>query len=149
MLITALSSLIPVAIVGATSFYDTFVDVLSALPPLHNPSHILTRSPGIIGYWSTVWATIILTEHFVFRRGIWSRYNIEDWDRASRLPWGVAAILAFGCAFGIIIPSMSQVWYTGPIALAGTGDIGILVGAGVGFVTYVALRAVEKAVSGR
>lgn len=91
----------------------------------------------------------MLAEHFIFRKGRWSRYNMEDWDTARRLPWGVAALLAFGCAFGIIIPSMSQVWYTGPIALAGTGDIGILVGAGMGFVTYLALRCVEKALSGR
>ena len=107
------------------------------------------RWAGIIGYWSTVWAVIVLVEHFVFRRNTWARYNMEDWDHAHRLPWGVAAVLSFACAFGIIIPSMSQVWYTGPIALAGTGDIGILAGSGVALVTFLAFRAIEKAVSGR
>ena len=58
-------------------------------------------------------------------------------------------MLAFGSAFGIIIPSMSQVWYTGPIARAGTGDIGIIAGGGIGCITYLALRAVEKVYTGR
>ena len=95
------------------------------------------------------WAVIVLLEHFIFRRGAWSSYNMLDWDHARRLPWGVAAVLSFACAFGIIIPSMSQVWYTGPIARAGTGDIGILVGSGVACITYIALRAMEKALVGR
>ena len=145
------ASLIPVAIIGAVSFYATFVDVLSQWCSLHHLSSCahFGRQTGIIGYWSTVWAVIVLVEHFVFRRSTWARYNMEDWDRAHRLPWGVAAVLAFACAFGIIIPSMSQVWYTGPIALAGTGDIGILAGSGVALVTFLAFRAIEKAVSGR
>ena len=44
---------------------------------------------------------------------------------------------------------MSQVWYTGPIAKAGTGDIGVLTGAVVGVVLYTILRAVEKMFPGR
>jgi tetrahydromethanopterin S-methyltransferase subunit G len=44
----------------------------------------------------------------------------------------------------MVIPSMSQVWYTGPIAKAGTGDIGVLTGAVVGAIFYAILRALEK-----
>ncbi|KAI0341334.1 cytosine-purine permease [Trametopsis cervina] len=121
--------LIPVAIVGATHFYDTFVDILS-----------------IIGYWSAVFATIILTEHFLFRRADFSLYDISIFDSPRRLPAGIAAVLAFWCAVGIIVPSMSQVWYTGPIAQSGTGDIGILAGSAVAFVVYVGARAVERSV---
>ena len=39
---------------------------------------------------------------------------------------------------------MAQVYYTGPIAKAGTGDIGILTGAVVGATLYAFLRALEK-----
>ncbi|EKM56968.1 uncharacterized protein PHACADRAFT_142025 [Phanerochaete carnosa HHB-10118-sp] len=124
--------LIPVAIVGATHFYDTFVDILN-----------------IIGYWSCVFAVTILTEHFVFRRGSYEPYNLEIWNRSSRLPPGLAALLAFLCAFGVIIPCMSQAWYTGPIANLGTGDIGILAGSGVAFILYLCFRTVEKSVFGR
>ena len=104
---------------------------------------------GIIGYWSSVFAVIILTEHFVFRHGNFDSYDLEGWDRPTRLPPGLAALLAFLCAFGVIIPCMSQAWYTGPIADSGTGDIGILVGSAVAFVLYLCLRTVERRVLGR
>ena len=44
---------------------------------------------------------------------------------------------------------MSQVWYTGPIARSGTGDIGILTGSVVAAVVYVGARSVERRVFGR
>ncbi|KAI0944997.1 hypothetical protein AcV7_001649 [Taiwanofungus camphoratus] len=119
--------LIPVAIVGATHFYSTFTDVLS-----------------IIGYWSTVFAVVVLAEHLVFRKNDFSTYEIGDWDQPRRLPVGIAATLAFLCAFGIIIPCMSQAWYVGPIAKAGSGDIGIIVGASVAFILYPVFRILEK-----
>ncbi|OBZ77733.1 Phosphatidylinositol N-acetylglucosaminyltransferase gpi3 subunit [Grifola frondosa] len=101
--------LIPVAIVGATHFYNTFVDILN-----------------VIGYWSAVFAAIVLVEHFIFRKDDFLRYDLKDWNQAGQLPPGIAAMFAFLCACGIIIPCMSQAWYTGPIAHEGTGDIGIL-----------------------
>jgi len=51
--------------------------------------------------------------------------------------------LAFFGSFGVIIPSMSQVWYTGPIARAGTGDIGIFVGFASAALLYGLLRPLE------
>ena len=130
--LTVSNSLIPVGIIGAVSFYETFVDVLS-----------------IIGYWSTVWAVIVLTEHFIIRRNTWARYDMTAWNRARKLPWGLAAVAAFAMSFAIIIPSMSQAWYTGPIAKSGTGDIGILAGSGVAFVLYLAFRTLEASYVGR
>ncbi|KAF8970409.1 cytosine-purine permease [Flammula alnicola] len=118
---------IPVAIVGAKRFYTTLVDILS-----------------VIGYWSTAFAAIVLTEHFVFRKNAWTEYKVSQWDQADLLPPGIAAVLAFLCAFGIVIPSMSQTWYTGPIARAGTGDIGVITGGVVAVGTYVVFRMVEK-----
>ena len=110
---------------------------------------VIIHSAGIIGYWSTVWTVIILTEHFIFRRNTWARYDMDAWDTARRLPWGAAAVLSFACSFAIIIPSMDQAWYKGPIAEAGTGDIGILVGSGVAFLLYLVLGALEIAWTGR
>ena len=99
---------------------------------------------GVIGYWSIAFAAIIICEHFVFRQRDFSTYNVEDWDKPRRLPPGAAAILAFAGAFGIIVPSMSQAWYTGPIARAGTGDIGIFTGFVVSGMLYLVLRAFER-----
>ena len=140
------------AIIGAKHFYDTFVDVMSKTSiHYHLNAQNLTLILDIIGYWSAVFATIILTEHIIFRRNSFSSssYDIAIFDRPELLPPGIAAILAFCCAIGIIVPSMSQVWYTGPIARSGTGDIGILTGSIVAGVVYVGARSVERRVFGR
>jgi purine-cytosine permease-like protein len=107
--------------------------------------HVLKCSnEGLIGYWSFAYVAIVLVEHFIFRRGRFDSYNVEDWDQPSRLPLGIAATLAFLCAFGIIIPCMSQAFYQGPIAKAGTGDIGVYTGAAMAIIVYSALRTIEK-----
>ncbi|RDX54764.1 purine-cytosine permease [Lentinus brumalis] len=124
--------LIPVAIVGAAHFYNTFVDVMN-----------------VIGYWSTVFAAIVIAEHLVFRKNDWARYDISHWCKARELPPGVAAIMSFLFACGIIVPCMAQAWYTGPIAKAGTGDIGILVGFTLAAILYPPFRAAERALFGR
>ncbi|KAF8178440.1 purine-cytosine permease [Pholiota molesta] len=117
---------IPLAIIGAKKFYSTLVDILS-----------------VIGYWSTIFAVIVLTEHFLFRRR-WAAYDVTQWNKFTGLPPGIAAVFAFLCGFGIIVPSMKQTWYTGPIARAGTGDIGIITGGVVALLAYIPLRAVER-----
>ena len=127
-----LHSLIPVAIVGATHFYTTFVDILNA-----------------IGYWSTIFSAIVIAEHLIFRRNDWSLYDLSHWSTPRQLPHGLAALLAFLCACGIIVPCMAQAWYEGPIAAAGTGDIGVIVGFVLAAMVYPVFRAVEKSVFGR
>ncbi|KAF8889241.1 hypothetical protein BD779DRAFT_1469777 [Infundibulicybe gibba] len=87
---------------------------------------------------------IVLTEHFVFRRGDFNLYNVEEWNQPRLLPLGLAAVLAFFGAFGIIIPSMSQAWYTGSIAKAGTGDIGAFTGFLVATGLYLVFRTMER-----
>ena len=173
-----LTSLIPLAIIGAKSFYTVLVAILSKsfliycseilmaayVPHIPNSWHykFTTRSfisvlfivqltyhnpspkPDVIGYWSTIFAAIVLTEHFLFRKNNFDSYRIQDWDKPSKLPIGIAALLSFLGGFGMVIPSMSQVWYTGPIAKAGTGDIGVLTGAVVSTILYAILRALEK-----
>ncbi|TFK70127.1 hypothetical protein BDN72DRAFT_959040 [Pluteus cervinus] len=118
---------IPLAIIGANKFYSTLVDLVS-----------------IIGYWSSSFAAIVLCEHFIIRRRDYSSYKVENWDKARLLPPGFAAIGAFACSIGIIVPAMQQTWYTGPIAKAGTGDVGVLTGTFVAGISYVVLRTLEK-----
>ncbi|KAI9568123.1 purine-cytosine permease [Boletus coccyginus] len=106
--------LIPVAIVGARRFYATFVDILS-----------------VIGYWSTAFAAIVITEHLLFRG-------------ASFTETAVPAVLAFVCAFGALVPFMSQAWYVGPVARRGSGDCGVYVGFVVAALCYAVLRRLER-----
>ncbi|EFW98667.1 purine-cytosine permease [Grosmannia clavigera kw1407] len=101
----------------------------------------------IIGYWLAIYEGISLSEHFIFRRGF-SGYHPEDYTDASKLPPGIASIIAFG--FGIMgaILGMSQVWFTGPIGKLCGGDFGGDVGFELAFafaaVSYIGMRAVEK-----
>lgn len=122
--------------------------LVSTVP--QNTVHMVSRlvsadtiSAGVIGYWSSVFAAIVLCEHFVFRQ-TWSAYKVSSWNKASLLPPGFAAVLAFFCGFGIIVPTMSQTWYVGPIARAVTGDIGIMTGSSVAALAYLSLRSVER-----
>ena len=107
-------------------------------------NHNYSPKSDIIGYWTTIFAAIVLTEHFVFRKNNFDSYRMQDWDKPSKLPIGIAALLSFFGGFGMVIPSMSQLWYTGPIAKAGTGDIGVITGTVVSATLYTILRALEK-----
>jgi len=122
---------IPLAIAGARRFFDTLSDFL-----------------GIIGYWTSAYATILALEHFVFRHGNAAEYDISAWNRASKLPYGVAAILSLAIAFGIALPAMDQVWYVGPIAKT-TGDLGFELAFVAALVVYPPLRWLEIRHSGR
>lgn len=121
--------LIPVAIIGAKKFYNTFVDILD-----------------IVGYWSSVFSAIILTEHILFRRASFSedQYPITTWASYAFLPSGIPAVIAFVCGCGALVPFMSQVWYVGPVARQGSGDVGVFVGFVVGAITYALARGFEK-----
>ncbi|KAL0566742.1 hypothetical protein V5O48_015260 [Marasmius crinis-equi] len=118
---------IPVSIVGATTFFETFQQIIN-----------------LIGYWSASYAAIVLVEHFVFRRNTFSNYKVEFWQSASRLPLGFAGVVAFGLSFGLIVPSMEQAWHVGQFAQKGTGDIGLITGFFSAGLFYAILRAVEK-----
>ena len=125
----------------------SFISILSSFNnslALNHTIISLQKKLDVIGYWSTIFAAIVLTDHFLFRKNNFDSYRIENWDKPNKLPIGIAALLSFLGGFGMVIPSMSQVWYTGPIAEAGTGDIGVLTGAVVGATLYAILRALEK-----
>src|SRR5213078_4530695 len=70
--------------------------VLIALPASANFAHTLTDYLLIIAYWLAPWSIILIIEHFVFRRG---RYNVDDWNTASKLPFGWAAIVSMVIGF--------------------------------------------------
>lgn len=114
-----------VAIVGAHRFYDTIVNFL-----------------GLIGYWSAAYVGIASVEHLLFRKNNFDNYDQAAWDRAKSLPSGLSALAALIASFGLVIPSMHQVWYVGPIAQY-TGDIGFEVAFALASILYVPLRWFE------
>ena len=112
---------------------------------------------ALIGYWSASYVGIVSTEHLIFRRGgifgITKRsyedaYPHEYWSDPSKLPLGVAALGSGILAFGLVIPCMAQVWWTGPIAKT-TGDLGFEVAFLLSVLLYVPLRKLEIRFTGR
>jgi hypothetical protein len=51
-------------------------------------------------------------------------------------------------SFGLVIPSMAQIWFTGPIAQT-TGDIGFELAIVVSAILYIPTRYLEKRFTGR
>jgi len=114
------------SIIGQHKFYATLSNFL-----------------GIIGYWTAAWVSAIFVEHLYFRKGRFSLYDTQVWNIPSQLPLGAAALGACALSFALVIPSMSQVWYTGPIARK-TGDIGFEVAMAITALLYIPLRHLEK-----
>ncbi|THH07047.1 hypothetical protein EW145_g3654 [Phellinidium pouzarii] len=69
-------------------------------------------------------------------------YDISTWNTARGLPSGCAAVGASVLSFALVVPSMDQVWFVGPIART-TGDIGFEVALVLTAVLYVPLRYAE------
>ncbi|KAI2604688.1 purine-cytosine permease [Hypoxylon sp. NC1633] len=103
----------------------------------------------VIGYWLAIYEGVSLTEHLVFRRASFSRYNPEQYDDPKQLPPGFAAVGAFCVGVAGAVLGMAQAWFTGPIGkLCGTdsgGDAGFEVAFGFTALSYLVFRAVEKA----
>ena len=85
----------------------------------------------------------VCVEHLYFRKGSFARYDLQSWNVPSMLPIGAAALGASILSFALVIPSMNQEWYTGPIARK-TGDIGFEMAATVTALLYIPLRRLEK-----
>jgi purine-cytosine permease-like protein len=99
----------------------------------------------VIGYWASAFAAVVLAEHVVFRRARFDRYDIAAWNTPGALPPGLAGLGAALLAVPLVVPSMAQAWYVGPIG-ARAGDIGFEVAFAVAGLAYVPLRALEKRV---
>ncbi|KAH7341411.1 cytosine-purine permease [Rhizoctonia solani] len=125
--IVAIAISIPLAMVGAHTYYTSLISFT-----------------GVIGYWAAAWASIVLTEHLVFRR-TYSAYDTASWDTPSVLPTGIPALAAFLISFALIIPSMNQVWFKGPIGKI-AGDVGFEVAFCLAAGLYAVFRTVEKKV---
>ncbi|KAJ5930181.1 hypothetical protein N7466_005674 [Penicillium verhagenii] len=116
---------IPVSIYAANSFFDSLENFLY-----------------VIAYWSAAFVGVVATEHFVFRKADCNQYTAEDCGNPKKLPTGVAAIAAIGLSFGLIVPCMSQIWYTGPLAEK-TGDLGFEIALLLSPLLYLPLRFIE------
>ena len=78
----------------------------------------------------------------VIRRGRFATYDVSRWADARALPTGLAALGACAISCALIVPSMDQVWFVGPIAEK-TGDIGFELAFALAGLAYIPLRYTE------
>jgi purine-cytosine permease-like protein len=106
---------------------------------------------ALMGYWIAIFVSIVLEEHFIFRRS--RGFDWTKWEDVKNLPVGAAALLSFLIGWAGAIIGMYQVWYVGPVAhqvADGFGaDIGIWLGIGFTVVVFPPLRNLELKMIGR
>ncbi|KAI5362849.1 Putative purine-cytosine permease [Septoria linicola] len=129
IVITAI--VIPVSVEAAKSFFVNLENFI-----------------GVIGYWSAAFVAVVGVVYAWFRRSDTTTYDAAIWDSPKSLPLGLAAVGAALCSITLIVPSMAQIWYTGPIG-AITGDLGFEMAFLVTTVLYLPFRHIEKHFTGR
>ena len=165
--LTSLHRMTPLAIVGAHKFYDTLVNFTgiigywsSAFGAVVIVEHLYFRRNRFIESKSNDASihTVTPTASEVirgspsigpdfeggFRAVPASAYDLAVWNTPGSLPPGIAALLASVLAFGLVIPSMDQVWFVGPFAKRIGGDIGFEMAFAATAAFYVPLRYLER-----
>jgi NCS1 nucleoside transporter family len=106
----------------------------------------------LVAYWLGPYSIILIIEHFVYRHG---RYNVNDWNTASKLPLGWAAIVSMVIGLIGAVLGFAQVFTFNGNTKPITGPIGGLInqpyGMDVGFelaiifagISYLILRRIE------
>ncbi|PWN28199.1 hypothetical protein BDZ90DRAFT_239626 [Jaminaea rosea] len=129
--LVAIAIVIPLSIVGASAFYDTLVSFTS-----------------VLAYWSALFVAVVLVDHWVVRRNDMASYDPAIWCQWKKLPLGLAAIISAVVSLAVLVPSISQTWFTGPIA-EHVGDLGFELGFVCCALLYAPLRFLEKRLVGR
>ena len=88
--------------------------LICALAGRDHLSEIFTNFLAVMGYWLAIWVAITIEEQIIFRRR--KGYDWTVWDQRGRLPYGIAALVAFLVGWVGAILCMAQAWYIGPIA---------------------------------
>ncbi|KAJ5556257.1 hypothetical protein N7513_002098 [Penicillium frequentans] len=135
------------------TFLASCVSLAIAIPGYSHFQTVLENFMNFIAYWLAIYTGISVADHFIFKRGF-GGYAPENYDKREKLPYGIAATVAF--CFGVVgmITGMSQTWWVGPIAkhagaLPYGGDVGFELGFAFSFVIYCALRPLEIRYFGR
>ncbi|KAI8633221.1 permease for cytosine/purines, uracil, thiamine, allantoin-domain-containing protein [Xylariaceae sp. FL1651] len=107
---------------------------------------------ALLGYWATSYFVILISEHYVFRKGNFDNYDLEAWNDPSRLPIGLGALAAFLVGVAGWVLGMVETWYVGPIGkLIGSdgGDVANELTFVITLVVYLPARYLELKAFGR
>lgn len=134
----------------------TVVAVIYTVCALAGQDHlfeIFENFLALMGYWVCIFISIVLEEHLIFRRGANGLgFDWTAWNDKSRLPIGIAALIAFIVGWVGAVICMDQVYFVGPVAkqIGEYGaDLGIWVGSSFAVVVYPGLRWLELKKFGR
>lgn len=103
----------------------------------------------VLAYWLAIVIVIVLEEHFIFRKGSFANWNLEDVHNPRKLPLGAAAFASLCLGWVGAVMFMSQAWWVGPAAKLigdpayGT-DLGFEVAAACAGLTFPIFRYIEK-----
>ncbi|THH02634.1 hypothetical protein EW145_g6721 [Phellinidium pouzarii] len=123
---------IVLSIVGASHF-EEWLDTLLVL----------------LSYWLVIFSAVLIEEHLIFRKGKWSNYNPDDYDKPDHLPLGIAAALAAGCGVMGAVLGMATQWYVGVLGRKigdpeFGGDIGFELSFAFSALVYPIARYLER-----
>ncbi|KAK1143280.1 hypothetical protein N8T08_006807 [Aspergillus melleus] len=113
---------------------------------------VLENFLSLLGYWNTSFFVILFLEHYVFRGGKVSNYDLDAWNTPSRLPVGYAGFTAFLCGAAGWIVGMVETYYVGVLARhigRDGGDVANELALVFTGVAYVPLRMLEVRFVGR
>ncbi|KAL1882590.1 hypothetical protein Plec18167_003007 [Paecilomyces lecythidis] len=113
---------------------------------------VLENFLSLLGYWNTSFFVILFLEHYLFRRGNLSNYDLDAWNTPSKLPIGIAGLTAFLCGMAGWVVGMVETYYVGVIAkMIGDdgGDVANELALVFTAVSYVPLRKLELKYIGR
>jgi NCS1 nucleoside transporter family len=121
-------------------FWNTvgvIIALVCALAGRTSLSEIFTNFLALMGYWVAIWLAITFEEHLFFRGRKYGDGETRGWDwtacdTPSKLPIGLAALVAFLVGWAGAIICMAQYWYIGPLAKL-VGEFGADVSSNTSF----------------
>ncbi|KAL8840480.1 MAG: hypothetical protein Q9176_003806 [Flavoplaca citrina] len=130
----------------------TIVELVCSVAGRNHLFRIFENFLPLMSYWVVPWLTIGVEEHLIFHKLRGVPFDWTAWEDRGRLPIGAAALVAWLMGWVGAIIGMSQVWYTGPVALklgGFGGDIGAWLAIAFAGVVFPPLRYVELRAVGR
>lgn len=129
-----------------------FVTLAICIPAYYHFESVMENFMNLIGYYLAIYQSMSLSEHFIYNRGDFKKYDYTRYKDDTAYPVGIAGVFGFCCGIAGVVLGMNQVWYSGvvghKIGMFG-GDIGFEMGFAFAFVGFNVVRPFEKKYIGR
>lgn len=128
-----------------------FATLAICIPAYYHFESVMENFMNIIGYYLSIYQALLVSEHFIYNKANYAKYDYENYKDKSTYPIGLAGLVGFGFGVAGVVLGMSQTWYSGVVgSRVGTGgDIGSELGFSFAFIGYNLARPFEKKYIGR